>query len=396
MKLLDLIRMTKGYVTFKAVGGFSERFINLCAKSQVGIFDIKYIDSHIEGKISARRFKSLRSIAKKTGVKITVIRKDGAAFIIRRNRHRVALMLGACFFAVFVIVMNRFLWCIDASGSEKFSSEQIIETAQNLGVRQGVFVPFFDEKKAAREIYKAYSGELSWVSVNVKGSRASISVRDANESKGEDPQDNSPCNIVADFDGVILSDETLSGIKNINKGNAVKKGDLLISGVIENEDSSTVYYKAKGKFTAIHDTFDETAVFYDEKRCFYTKSESYICLHFFGLDIPLKIRNDKNDQQDTFSYSLYARFAGMNLPFGFSRIYSVKFENLAVTKDRAYIYAADEYLKDCYEKYKNTNILNCGLKIKADNKAVTISGEHHCIDFMGKEQPILTENMKSK
>lgn len=396
MKLIDLVRMLKGYVTFKAQGGFSERFINLCAKSHVAIFDVKYIDSYIKAKISAKQFKKLRTIAKKTGVKITVISKDGAVFIIRRNKHRVALMLGACFFILFVATMNRFLWCIDASGSEKFSAEQIIEAAQLAGVKQGTFLPIFDEKKAAREIYKAFNGELSWVTVNIKGSRASISVRDTQKTQGEDIDDKTPCNIIADFDGVILSDETLSGVKNINKGNAVKKGDLLISGVIENEDSSTAYYKAKGKFTAVHETEDIATVFFEDNRIGYGESKSYILVHFLGLDIPFGIKEKAGDKYDTFTYSQFAEFAGMKLPFGFSKIYSIERRSFAYNKENAYVHAVNNYTKNCYNKYKNTNILSSELKIKATNSKVIIEGKHNCIDFIGTEQPILVENSKSQ
>lgn len=396
MKLIDLIRMLKGYITFKAEGGFSERFINLCAKSHITIFDVKYIDSYIRAKISAKQFKKLRTIAKKTGVKITVIRKDGAVFIIRRNKHRVALMLGACFFVVFVTVMNRFLWCIDVSGSEKFSAEQIIQAAQIAGVKQGTFLPMFDEKKAAREIYKAFDGELSWVTVNIKGSRASISVRDTKKTQGEDIEEKTPCNIIADFDGVILSDETLSGVKNINKGNAVKKGDLLISGVIENEDLSTVYYKAKGKFTAVHETKDTAIVSFEDNLIGYGESKSYILVHFFGLDIPFGRKEKDEDKYNTFSYSVFAEFAKMKLPFGFSKIYSVERRSFSYNKENAYIHASYNYTKNCYDKYKNTNILTSELEIKTTNSKVIIEGEHNCIDFIGTEQPILVENSKSQ
>lgn len=393
MKLIDLFRFFKGYVTFEVSEGFLERFINLCTQRRIGIFDVKNVNSHIVAKISPKDFEKLNEIAIKSGSKIDIINESGLPFIISKNRHRVGLIYGSVFFLVFILIMNRFLWCVDSSGSEKYSKEQIIEVAQLVGVKQGVFLPLFDEKKAAREIYKYFDGELSWVSVNVKGSIAFIEVRDTKVPT--EPQDEEPCNIIADFDGVILSDETLSGIKSITKGNAVKKGDLLISGVIENEDSSTVYYKAKGNFTATHKTIANTERKYDKKCCTYKNSESYICLHIFGVDIPIKFKGFGKEKTDTFKYTQYIKFFDMNLPFGYTRIFSVQNDDTISKKHVSYIYTCNEYEKETYEKYKNTNIISYKVNILNGTSSIAVTGEYDCIDFIGVEQPILIEKAET-
>lgn len=393
MKLIELFRRLKGYVTFEAVGGFSERFINLCTQKRIGIFDVRYINSHVEAKISPKSFNKLRPIVRKTGVRLNVINKSGLPFAISRNKHRVGLMGGVIFYCAFMLIMNRFLWCINSSGSEKYSGEQIMQAAYEVGVRPGVFLPFFDEKKAAREIYKYFDGKIAWVSVNVKGSMASIEVKDTQAE--QEIEDENPCNIIADFDGVILSDETLSGIKNISKGNAVKKGDLLISGVIENEDSSTVYYKAKGLFTATHKSFSNANTAFNEKHLAYCESKSYIRIELFGLSIPLYFSANHDNSSDLFCCTFYAEAFGVRLPFSYTRVVSARHEKDVIKKENAFIYTCCEYDKDCYEKYKNTNILSYDLNIDSNSSEVKISGEYDCIDFIGAEQPILTEKTQS-
>lgn len=393
MKLIDLFRFFKGYVTFEVSEGFLERFINLCTQRRIGIFDVKNVNSHIVAKISPKDFERLNEIAIKSGSKIDIINESGLPFIISKNRHRVGLIYGSVFFVVFILIMNRFLWCVDSSGSEKYSKEQIIEVAHSVGVKQGVFLPLFDEKKAAREIYKYFDGELSWVSVNVKGSIAFIEVRDTKATP--EAQDESPCNIIADFDGVILSDETLSGIKSTTKGNAVKKGDLLISGVIENEDSSTVYYKAKGNFTAMHKTIAKTEKKYNIKCYNFKNSKSYICLHIFGVDIPLKFKSFSKERADTFKCTHYLNFFDMNLPFGYTRVFTVQYDDATSKKHETYIYACNEYEKETYEKYKNTNIVLYKVNILDSTSSVVVTGEYDCIDFIGVEQPILTEKAET-
>ncbi len=394
MKFIELLRNIKGYIIFEAQGGFTERLINLCAVNHIAVFDVIYKDSSLRAKITFKQFSRLRPLARKTGVKIKTVKKCGLPFYLSEHSDRVGLIAGAIFAIIFMLIMNCFLWCIDASGSEKYSSSQIIEAAEKAGVRHGIFIFGFDEDKAAREIYKLFDNELSWVTVNIKGSRASIEVRDTDKTGETQTDDKEPCNIVADFDGVILSDETYSGIKSISKGNAVKKGDLLISGVMDNMDLSVTYYKAKGKFTALRANSEEVSEKYDDKIMKYTECNKYYKLYLFGLKIPLGFYDDKADE-DIFKMSFYLQYAGETLPFGIECVFKAKYESCAAEKERAHILAADRYSSLCFDKYKNTKLLKSDIKLISDNSGVKITGEHQCIDFIGESQPIITENIET-
>ncbi len=391
MKFIELLRNIKGYIVFEAQGGFTERFINLCAKNHIAVFDVTYKGSSLRAKITFKQFSRLRFPARKTGVKIKTIKKCGLPFYLREHSNRFGLLVGAVFSLAFMLIMNCFLWCIDASGSEKYSPAQIIEAAEKVGVRHGIFIYGFDEDKAAREIYKLFDNELSWVTVNIKGSRASIKVRDADNPGETQTEDKEPCNIVADFDGVILSDETYSGIKSISKGSAVKKGDLLISGVMDNMDLSVTYYKAKGKFTALHDNSEAVSVKYNGEIMRYTEYKKYYVLYLFGLKIPLGFY----DSGDTFKFCFYPEYAGERLPFGIECVFKAEYESGAAEKEITHILAADRYSSLCFDKYKNTKLLKSDIKLISDNSGVKITGEHQCIDFIGESQPIITENIET-
>ncbi|MBQ8697138.1 MAG: sporulation protein YqfD, partial [Clostridia bacterium] len=230
--------------------GFSERFINLCFNSGIHIWNISAENKEIKANIKPKDFKKLKDIRKKAGVRIKITEKRGLPFYLRRHRNRVGLLIAFAFFAVFMVVMNRFVWCIESTGSEKFSGEQILLVAEEMGLKYGTFVPFFDEREASRKIVNAFDGELLWASINIKGSKAVVEVRDF--VKGIDENyNNEPCNIVSDSDGVVLSVEVSKGQSAIASGSAVSKGDLLISGVVDTKDMSASYCHAKGKVTAL-------------------------------------------------------------------------------------------------------------------------------------------------
>ena len=389
-----LLKLLRGYVVFTAIGGFSERFINLTAGRRIDVWDVAWKDGAITGKISARNFYKLREVARKTGVKIKIMGKRGLPFYIRAHSDRVGLIIGAAFFIVFAAVMNRFVWCISAVDSENFSAQEIIEAAENIGLRYGVYVPSFDEEKAAREIYKSFGGQLSYVKVNIKGSLAVIEFRDSKkkleiQSKGE------PSNIVADFDGVIISDETYQGVRNISKGNAVKKGDVLISGVVEGIDAKPLYYEAKGKFTALHQSSAQVKV---EKQmavsCLENEKSTY-SLIVFGIKIPLGFSVYPAESYRVYSYIKYAQFDGFQLPFGIEKKTAVTLSEREILPENAYNLACMNFSELVYDKYKNTNIVSGRINTENKDNCVVISAEYQCIDFIGQSKPIIIENAEN-
>lgn len=389
--MIKVFRYLAGYVVFTAKGGFSERFINLCAVGRVRVWDINCFDGYIKGKIAVRDFRKFRRIVRKTGVKLSISEKVGLPFYLRQHSNRVGLIVSVAFYIVFCGIMNRFIWCIDTCDSDNFSREQIISAAENAGLRHGIYVSSFDEEKAAREIYKAFDGNLSWVKVNIKGSLAAIEYREKTE-KLEIEEKGEPTNIIADFDGVIVSDETYQGVKNLSRGNAVRKGDVLISGVVEGIDQKTLYYEAKGKFTALHN--DESKIIIDSSTPFYklTNIDHKYTAEIFGLKIPLSFYYKNDGNSVSLTSDCFAEYDGHILPFSLRKITTATCEKINLPIEKSALIAVLNYTDYTYNKYRNTNIVSSDITKKIKNDEVVISGEYQCIDFIGESKPIIIEN----
>lgn len=393
MKVVNLLRNVKGYIRFSAKGGFTERFINLCAVRKIPVFDSTYIDDTFYGVTYFRSFGKLREIARKTGVKISVESKNGIMFNIRKKKYRIGLIIGSVFYCLFLLIMNMFVWNVEAGGSERYSSEQILEVAESVGVKYGISRFFFDERKAARDIYKAFADELSWVTVNIIDSECYIDVRDSDVSKNkENNKIKEPSNLIADFDGVILSDETYSGIKNISKGNAVKEGDLLISGVMENEYGSAVYYTADGNFTARH-IKSFSSVISDEKYMKLSSVTETTTINFFGLS--LKPYNQLKKEHN-FERKEWFSFDGCALPFVYRKEIAADKTDALMDKNNSLLIVADLYTQTTYSELGNTKILSDNIKLEKNRNSFAITGEYDCIDFIGISKPIIIENIESE
>ncbi len=389
-QLLDLFRYFKCFAEISISGGFPERFLNLCNREKIYLWDVMYCNGSVTAKIYCRDFLRLRKIRSKTGVKIKITRKHGLLFSLKKNKKRSVLFIGTAAALLFMLVLNRFVWVIDIKGNESLSRTEILEAAAELGLRSGTLVPFFDEGKAGRDIVNLSDGRILWAAINIKGSKAVIEIREASGTEEKKEEDSSPCNVVADFDGIVLSCETYSGIAATAKGNAVRVGDILISGISENPNGSVNFHNAEGKITALHKSELELDFEEKQKAGKLSVTEKYSKLFAFSLQIPLSLKAF-GDEENGFTYRESICLDGTVLPFGIEHKVCVR-EDTEATAESTLLEAVDEFSRLEYEKYKNTLITSAEYKITHSNKGAKISSSYECIDFIGKKTDILQEN----
>ena len=384
MKLINILRYIKGYVKFTVSGGFRERFINLCNQRGIRLWNVVPEIDKIQAYVSIKNFHLLRVIVRESGVKLKITQKRGLPLFLKKYRYRSVLIAGIFFIIIFYIIMNRFIWFIDVEGTDTVSHEEITNIISNYGVKIGAYSPAIDEISAGRNAINDFDGRLLWVSVNIKGSRAVIEVRDyVNEH--EDTTFGNPCNIVADFDGTLLSIETFNGDKAALPGSAVKKGDLLISGVIQNRDMSASYLEARGKITAHHNiNFNRS---YPKKRngIRYTNIKEYTNPKIIGFEIPLT----SDEKNSICSYEEFITLQNIKLPFG--AVYRNNADEYASDEAYTVIHAVDAYINDFYHSFANTNILEYSMSLDSSSEGYNIYADMSCIDFMGVKSEIYVE-----
>lgn len=78
---------------------------------------------------------------------------------------------------------------------------------------------------------------MAWLTVNVRGCRAYVSVRDR-VPKPELADDRTPTNVVAKRDALVTEVRAYDGRAMVRKGGTVTAGQLLISGAVQTEGRS--------------------------------------------------------------------------------------------------------------------------------------------------------------
>ncbi len=246
--MIKLIRWLRGYVVFELKGKFPERFINVCARLGVSLFNPVPMGRSIRGSMLLCDYKNIRAIARKCGVSLRVKERHGLPFLLTEYRARFGLLAGAAAFAVIIVIMQSFVWTVEINGLCTVSAVEFAETLEEAGVTVGAFKGSLDLQGIQRKVMQDVE-EIGWMSINIIGTKAEVEIKEK-DKKPEIQDTKTPCNIKASTDGIIVSMNTKNGKAVVPVGSAVKKGQLLVSGVVENSLQNINFVHSDAQITA--------------------------------------------------------------------------------------------------------------------------------------------------
>ena len=156
----------------------------------------------------------------------------------RGLKNRWALMAGLLAALIGSILLSNVIVALDVEGCEGAEKQEILQALDEAGVRFGTWGPGVDTELVHNKLLLLLP-HLRWAAVNISGLRATVLIT---------PQPDSPpivqrqgaSNLIADADGVITNVSVLSGQAACKPGDAVLKGDVVISGVVDLERCTMV------------------------------------------------------------------------------------------------------------------------------------------------------------
>jgi similar to stage IV sporulation protein len=172
----------------------------------------------------------------------------GLPELFRRYRLRAGVFAGIIIFIASLTLSSFFIWDVNVSGNVSITAEELTERLRAYGVREGAFIPALDTGEIADRILLE-AGNISFLKINIHGTVANVEVRERREGEAEN-SDQSPSNLIAKYTGQIERLEVMGGECKALPLQSVKKGELLVSGVI---DSSALGYRlvrSRGKVFA--------------------------------------------------------------------------------------------------------------------------------------------------
>ncbi len=328
-------KLLRGSVTFRVMSPYPERVLNVCAAQNIEFWDLRRHDeTTLSLTVRRAERRRLRGALRALDVQVELERAAGAPYFAARFRRRYALLAGLLLVAALLVVNSLFIRDFSVSGNETVRTEVILRALDEVGVRRGTFALSFRPKDVCNRVLPKVPG-LSWLTVNVRGSCAYVSVRER-VPKPEIVNERVPTNVVARRAALVTEVRPLDGEAKVMKGATVFPGQLLISGAVDttatpNPTISTRFLAGRGEVygrtwyelsiklpltveakTAVRDEKYTISIFFGEKELkFGAKGSSNIaqtcdkmisvkeCVLPGGIRLPLRLEVQTRTLYDT-------------------------------------------------------------------------------------------------
>lgn len=392
--ILRILLYVKGYLQITLKGFEAERFLNICAKKGILLWNFKHVEQGYECYIGLKDFWSLKPILKKTKMKITILKKQGLPFFLYRNRRRKMFFAGIFLCTILIYCMSLFIWDIDVEGNYSQTDEVLLEALSKVGVTHGVLKGNINSDYIEEYIRTEFA-DIIWDSAEIKGTRLILRVRENTDLRLMNQEEAEvPSNLVANRDGRIVSMVTRRGTPMVAVGQEIKAGDLLVEGAIpvinDSGDTISYQYTAADSDIFIQTQYDFQASFpnqYQKKNYTGRKKKRYfVALNqtafSFGLDGRKFKAYDMVSEQK--QWKLWNHFY---LPIYTGRMIQQEYETKTETHSKE---SANAYGKQLFQQFtdelfeRGIQIQEKTISIQQSGKAWKVRGSVTVIEKTGK------------
>ncbi len=267
------------------------RALNVLMKNNVPFYGVKAEGGGLVGFcLEPDAFRKYVALTAEMTIEDERVTRRGLFAFASGYKMRIGFFIGALLCAALLAASSFFVWDINVTGQTGLSEKEILKTLEGYGLYIGAYIPNIDTMRLENELV-IDTEELSYASINLRGTVAEVVVR---ERKEKDVENISlPSNLVANCDGQIESIEVRGGMPTVKKGQIVKKGQLLVSGVIDSQAVGYRLVRARGEIYArISRSFTAEVPLVREKKSRTGEKKTRVTIRFFAKKINLFSNND--------------------------------------------------------------------------------------------------------
>ncbi len=239
------MKWIKGYIGCYVEGGSWERFMNLCRHHHIPLWEIGKSERRITFEMSAGDYKRLRPFVKKTHVVPHIREKKGVPFILEQAVRDWTFTVGLLFFFFVLRILSQYVWQINYTGQQEYTKETVSKEVTQMGVYVGMPRKRLNCDQIERNLRERYDN-MSWVSAEEKGCVLNIKIKEGNVKEEEKQEETAASHLIAPCRGTVQSIVTRQGVAKVRRGDKVKKGQILISGVVDILDDSGAVVRRNG------------------------------------------------------------------------------------------------------------------------------------------------------
>lgn len=296
----------------------------------------------------------VKDLCEKNQCVCEVVENRGAVYVAKKYIKRYGVALGIIAAAALVFFLSNVVMKIEVVGT---TDQDIIAEVRGVlreeGVKAGAYIPSLNFLELSNTLF-THLDNVAWASIGNSGSVVIVNISTPT-LKSDVESKRIPCNIIADRDAVVTRAEVKVGQLCVLLGDAVYKGQILVSGVIEREGGIARYYHSYADITG---RYEENVVFsqnYIEETAISGEITYRKSIKFFELEIPLPSGILNNDiEYSERSYEVPVKLFGITLPM------SVKTYEYTERRTDIKTYSTVEAFRTVYQHLENyeQNILS--------------------------------------
>lgn len=235
MKNIQNVFLT-GYVTVAVRGNNLEHFFEQCANEAMVIWNIKRINPDVcEGNIKLRDVPLAKKISERLHIELEFKAKKGMPFLFRLFLRRKEILTAILFSILFIFILSNIVWSVEVSGVSTEIEQKINEQLKKYGVHPGSWSFTLDPPSIIQKNLTSDIPELLWIGVERKGTTYKLEGVERTIVTKDEPL--APRHLFATKNAVIQNMFVKTGLSKVKVNDYVRKGDMLVSGIIsQNEE----------------------------------------------------------------------------------------------------------------------------------------------------------------
>lgn len=242
--MIEFLKYMRGYLRIRVWGFSPERFMNLCSNKGILLWNIVREGDVYYMNINLKGFRSLRPIVRKTGTRVVILERYGLPFFLPKLLQRKIFVAGLFLAVAFWMWSSLYVWDIELEGNYQITTDVFQSFLTDNHVTIGTRKEQLDIENLEKEIRRQFP-QVTWASARLSGTKLIIAIKE-NDAPilTEEEKTAAGKDLVAEYDGTIVSIIVRSGVPMVKTGDVVEKGTVLVDGKVPvyNEDATVREY----------------------------------------------------------------------------------------------------------------------------------------------------------
>lgn len=392
--LVKISQWLLGYVVFQFKDGFCTPFVNECYQRKIPIQNIIISNNAIIGKCNPTDYATIKRIAKCHGGKVVIKKKCGLPFLLNPLKSRAGFSVGIVLFIAVISTLSGFVWNIEIQGNKEIEDRQIISFLDSQSFGVGAFWKSVNKDKIEDTMMATFDN-LAWVHINRFGTTAKIELQEAEPKPNI--EDKTITNLTATKDGEIIYIMVRDGWQEVQVGDSVTKGQVLVSGINEVErEKENFYTHASGDIIAKVKEPIKLTVSREQAGKSYSSPKTYKAITFFNIYLPLYMGKIPTINTEISRKATYISINNRSIPIGIITTSAKPYTLYTKTLSDKELTRLTKNLvnQKLTATYKKENIISKDFAISLNSDNAVAKGSATVIENIGKEVPIFKNKDK--